>query len=306
MTRHQPSEPERAPSESSQPPVPSTSGRPAEDFDPYKPPKAPSSASSGSPANLTPIRRACLTIVVAHIVVIVLLALTFAVRQQRGPDLPTSLLVSLAAAQCTLIAMYVGLGDDPSMLRWILLFPGWLITAGAVAIGLKEVESWPFLFTGIVMGIAVAAALAMRARHGPLRVDDASGQADVLQFGIRHLLLATTVAAMIAALIKSEIIQFGHERYLLVGAVAAVFGVGVSASFWAMLGRPSPWPWRVLAVLATSQAAGWFSALLVSNPRDWRFWYWVLMPTASAVILMATLAIVRRLGLRWTRGGAGS
>jgi hypothetical protein len=143
-----------------------------------------------------------------------------------------------------------------------------------------------------------------------------------LQFGIRHVLIATTTLAAALGLAKAGNMlttQFGQrlydESFLFLAIVAAGTASVLIVALWAALGRGNALLRCLLAMLIPlliGSAIGVYCVkvgqpqFLRFNPRYWMYmWYrvgywWIAFMVLTALLLAASLIIFRTLGYRLT------
>jgi len=215
-----------------------------------------------------------------------------------GPSLPLALFVGLAFAQSSLLGIWAGLGGGAWWLRLVGLAVASSCLAVGVCICVNELE-WAgfflFTFTAVVLMVVLAIFRCFRFRICfPASEFDARTE---LQFGIRHLLILTVVVAVTFAVGRHVRLSLSDIQMLprVVIIASAPFLVGV-LSPWAMFGE------RLLVIrgvilLVIAAGAGWGLDRMLGIGSA----FWVVISLAEAVLLMASLFVVRLCGYRLMR-----
>jgi len=156
-----------------------------------------------------------------------------------------------------------------------------------------------FIFTSTTATVTVVHAIfrCFRYRIG-LPTTECNARTE-LQYGIRHLLILTVVVAVMLAVgrsLKFSLSDFSQLPFLVI-IVSAHALVGV-LSPWAML-RGTLLLLRGAILLVIAGAAGWGVARMIPHADASEFW--IGMTLTEAVLLIATLLVVRSCGYRLMR-----
>jgi len=219
------------------------------------------------------------------------------------PSLPVRFFVGLIFAQASLLGIWAGFGRSPWWLRssGLALGAGYLGVGGCI--GVHEPNWLSFcLFTStsimvtILLIIFRCAGFSIRLRT--IEDYDRAGH----QIGIRHLLLLTAVVAVMLGVGRQlsfgrfdiyplPTIIFVYLAFVLTSCVL----VGI-LSAWSML-REKWIVFRGAILLVVAAAAGWAVAQTITETLT----FWLVVFPIQAVVLIASLLVVRFCGYRLMR-----
>ncbi len=211
--------------------------------------------------------------------------------------------LGLIVSQAGLTGILAGLGTPPLPGRAVLAAVGLLFPCALVWC-VVERDSWEVCELLGFCALLVAAATGLARRRGiELHTFEAgtdTGPDVSLSFGIRHLLILIFVAAVMLKIGQS----LDRGRWL-----AAFFALGLSS---AAVGIASPWaaltarrsPVRGIAyVLGAALAGAAAAAYAERTPDTGSMVFWALATAFEALILLVSLGLLRRAGLRLVRTG---
>ena len=201
---------------------------------------------------------------------------------------------------CCLIGAYAGFGR--SILRWVVVLIlagslGWYATISAGS------PVFVVLVFGIV-GVTLATTMALRIWKGSLiRTETCNPAPDGLQFGIRHLMIGTTVAAVLLAIGKAiwnNPLEPNRDILWILVGLPICFGIATVVNIWALFGKTNIAP-RLLVVVAVTLLSALGCYLLV--PEIGLFAEVAIIHQIHAVALMFML---RRQGFRFVKRNDGA
>jgi len=219
------------------------------------------------------------------------------------PSLPLALFVGLAFAQSCLLGIWAGLGGGAWWLRLVGLAVGSSCLAVGVGLGIDNLD-WVtfFIFTFTPVTVTVALAIFRCFRFRICFPADECNARTEFQFGIRHLLILTVVVAVVFAVGRHVKLSLSDVQMLprVIIIAFAQIPVGV-LSPWTML-RGRLVVVRVVCLLVIAAAAGWGLDRIVHDGSA----FWVILSLAEAVLLIASLLVVRLCGYRLMRQRKGA
>jgi len=215
-------------------------------------------------------------------------------------SLPLTFFAGLLFAQASLLGIWGSLGAGPWWIRLVGIVAGSVCLATGAAIGIGERDLGTiviFTFTTFSVAVVYIIFRCFRFRIGSPR-NEGTARAE-LQFGIRHLLIVTVVVAVMLAVSRS--LEFNLSDYGQL-PLAIIF-----ASPYALVGMLSPWAIlrgrllivRAVILLAIAATAGWGLAQMIKAIDAMKFWMGISL--TEAVLLIASLIVVRSCGYRLMR-----
>jgi len=242
-------------------------------------------------------RRRILWLVVVHIVIGLIGALA---AYSPSPDFLRAAFVGIVFSQTSLLGIWGGLGTNPWWSRLI----GVVVGVGSLGLLLGVGEPvWEVSYFIVSVGIALITGVLLVVRCFRVRICVATvdqAAAHRMQFTIRQLLVLTFAVACLVSLGKwlAPHLTNATEPLLLtlIGHVFATVGL---LSVWPALGARHPvLPSLILIVLAAG--VGFCFAKFLS-PMSGMASFWMTITSVEALVLVASLVVVRSCGYRLVR-----
>ncbi len=220
-----------------------------------------------------------------------------ALASDHNPTAASAFFFALMMCQTSLLGIWGGVGLTPGVLRLIGLVVGSGLLGTVLGLGLGRIAIGIYFLVYIVMSLVAGAAWLVRLTKARLvRLgSDSLPAREGLQFTIQHLLLLTLVVACLLTIGKLLAPRlWGLDLVAAVAVLGACFVAVALASLWAMLGLGRPFV-RSLVVFPLAAGAGWIGEIVI---RDDNFPFWIAVTLTQAVLLVASLAVVRYNGYR--------
>jgi hypothetical protein len=232
----------------------------------------------------------------------VYLFFSWLVSSDRGPDLMGIIYFSSLVPICCFAGAYAGLGNHP--LRWpavLIVGPliGWYASFSLGGNSLPEFEA----FCLGIMGIVASTTLVLRRWKGTLRPVATGGlHSDGLQFGIKDLLIWTTVAAILVAIGQalfkySENNNAGRiDEYLMILGLSISLAIATVVNIWALFGNQVTALKLLTVVLMTFGSAAscyWLYSMQV--------WFFAMIAIANQFVVVALMLALRKSGYRFVK-----
>jgi len=216
-------------------------------------------------------------------------------------DLVIAVFVGIVFSQTSLLGIWGGLGTNPwwSRLIGVVVGVGSLGLLLAVGVGERASEENYFIVsvaTALIIGVLLVVRC-FRVRICVATVDQAA--AHRMQFTIRQLLVLTFAVACLVSLGKWLAPHLMNVTELLlltlIGLVFATVGV---LSVWPALGARHPvLPSLIVIVVAAGVGFGFAQ----SPPMSGMAGFWTTVTSVEALVLVASLVVVRSCGYRLVR-----
>lgn len=235
-------------------------------------------------------RRIAILLAIHAVVCFVLGALS-----ENSPTIPTGLFVGVVFAHASLVGMWASLSRRRFFIRFAAGVFAMLVVGAILCMGLNDWNSEIFALVSIATSLVFSVGSAIRFFARIETLHDAKGKREGIRFSIKHLLIATTVAAVVMGVVRAVDLRI-QSTDMIVGLGIAAGAIGIT-SIWAMLGTGVPF-FRSLFVISVSIAAG--SHLGMAH-GDYVFWMMVYL--VSAITILLTLYAVRIFGFRLVARG---
>jgi hypothetical protein len=232
----------------------------------------------------------------------------------------------LSLGQLMLVSFWVGMGTSA---RWRRLLGATLAliyfaTWSTVALSLAPIDEMPsyaenfsmqLLQGGLLLGTFAAIFAAVRRWYMELRLvaDPEPVYRRRQQFTIFHLLVITSVAAVVLALARERGVASDGTAQILMATVLmlVLLGVNVVASVWAALSPGILWSRIMLALVAAALLGMAFAMrILFAKPlggaRAWLFVAQSLTFMVPSLVVILSLLVVRSCGYRLVRRTRGT
>lgn len=216
-----------------------------------------------------------------------------------GNDLLMTFFFSPLVLLCCLMGAFAGLGRRiwrwPVVVVWTPLMGLYaaMITGGS---SLREFE----VFVLGIVGVVSLTTLALRIWKGDLmRIKPDTDQADALQFGIKHLLIWTTVAAILVAIcqaIWNATLSGGGTDLIFIFGLAASLAIATVIDIWAFFGMRITTDKLVVVVLMTA-ASAIANYYLMRHNSD----FFVIVAIVNQVLVILLMWILRMQGYRFVK-----
>jgi hypothetical protein len=238
-------------------------------------------------------RRRILWLVVGHVVV----GLMGACFAGRYPTLRVAAFIGLVFSQTSLLAIWGSLGVGPWWKRLVGVVVGVGYLGFLLGVGISELTRRVALDVLLATMFVACPLLIVRSFRVVVQSNSSRvGSVGRIQFTIRHLMILTFVVACLISIGK-WVQPFPH-----VGKVVWLFGNAVTFGVVGVL--------PVGFVLATKQpvlfGVGWvvvgaFAGYCLGRMTDFDVGIWMTMTSVEAMVLVASLVVVRSCGYRLVR-----
>jgi hypothetical protein len=224
-------------------------------------------------------------------------------RRPPGVDLAIAVFVGIVFSQTSLLGIWGGLGTNPwwSRLIGVVVGVGSLGLLLGVGVGERASEENYFIVsvaTALIIGVLLVVRC-FRVRICVATVDQAAARR--IQFTIRQLLVLTFAVACLVSLGKwlaPHLLNVNEPLMLtLIGLILATVGL---LSVWPALGARHPvLPSLILTVVAAG--VGFCFAQFLPGPPGDVASFWMTITSVEALVLVASLVVVRSWGYRLVR-----
>lgn len=218
---------------------------------------------------------------------------------EDGPALSSAIFLGIVFCQTCLLGMWSGLGTTHWTVRLVGLAVGSTYLAVELGLGIAELEVEVFVLAILPCVLVTLATWIIRLFRGTLRrVEPAQTNVkEGLQFSIRHLMLLTFAVACLTTVGKLLAPTLANIDILAVVVVLGLCYVSVSlTSIWAILGTGHPVV-RSFFVVVIAVIAGLLAGYVVDNGGE--MFFWLSTTVLQAVLLIASLTVIRRVGYRF-------
>ena len=239
------------------------------------------------------------------IAVVIVLLICFPFFSQSGPDLISTIYLGCALALGVLLAIFASVKQ-----RWWLYVSTVviLIANGAFLAGLTRSPELLVVLLPLGIAIPVVATLeVVKLKWGRFSraVDLNKSFSEGLQFKISHLLIMTTVVAILIAILQSIAPAFRggpSSMYYILSMIVVLLSTIALVNVWAVLGQKIKWRiWLSLLVAALVLAAALFGLSYLNRIRDRDFMLWGGMTVITWSTSLLQLFLFRREGYRFVR-----
>lgn len=225
---------------------------------------------------------------------------------EDDPAVSSAIFLGIVFCQTCLLGMWSGLGAAHWIVRLVGLAIGSTYLAVELGLGIDELDFEVFVLAVLPCVLVALSTWFIRLFRGTLRRVEA-GPTNVkegLQFSIRHLMLLTFAVACLTTVGKLLAPTLANIDILATVVVLGLCYVSVAlASIWAILGTGHAVV-RSFFVVVIAIMAGLLAGYVVHHGGEIGFW---LSTTAlQAVLLIASLTVIRRAGYRFVARRAAS
>jgi len=248
-------------------------------------------------------RRRIFQLVVGHVVVGLIAASLVAYFAPRGPTQRGAAFIGIVFSQTSLLGIWGGLGTNPwwSRLIGVVVGGGFLGLRLGVGVGHPD---WEVSYFIVSVGIALITGMLLvircfRVRICVATVDQAAARR--IQFTIRQLLVLTFAVACLVSLGKwlaPHLLNVNEPLMLtLIGLILATVGL---LSVWPALGARHPVLPSLIVIVVAAGVGFCFAQFLPGPPGDMAS-FWMTITAVEALVLVASLVVVRSCGYRLVR-----
>ncbi len=215
------------------------------------------------------------------------------------PAVSSAIFLGIISCQTCLLGMWTGLGRTHWVVRLSGLAVGSTYLAVELGLGVDALDV-EFLVLAILPCVLVALVTwLVRLFRGTLqRVEvDQTNLKEGLQFSIRHLMLLTFVVACLTTVGKLLTPNWNDIGFMaLVVVVALCYASVALTSIWAILGTGRPFV-RSMFVVVIAIVSGLIAEYVFDHGEKMPFW--LSTTCLQAVLLVSSLAVIRRVGYRF-------
>jgi hypothetical protein len=213
--------------------------------------------------------------------------------------------IGLFFSQTSLLGIWAGF----ARLSWRLRLVGFVLGIGYLLPQFCfSLDDWNFELHVLVIlsaSLVASAMIFVRRFYATLDFDAAQShpiKAEGLQFSILHLMLLTGIVGCLLAIGQwlQPYFRASNQMMLIVTIGLCFVSVGIT-SVWAMLGSGRTLI-RSVIVLAISLLTSLIPSYCIDGGE---LWFWGVMMTAEATVLLVSLFVVRRIGYRLVRLSRG-
>jgi hypothetical protein len=230
-------------------------------------------------------------------------------RPYDWPQVPVMLHLAILFANAGLLGLWAAVGRTPRRIRLPSVVAGLIGLASTTFIQNRygptlEGTILDFLVIFLPAAVVFGTVIGLRFVNRPLtmcQVGESRSVPEDLQFTIKHLLLVTTMIAVIVAIGKwlhsFEITSGFRSHIILLAVLVPCFSVVELATFWATLGLGNPLR-RLMVVLPAASAVGLIPPLYMvgMSAIDW-----ACLLGLQVLITATSLLVVRFCGWRLCR-----
>ncbi len=217
----------------------------------------------------------------------------------------SAIFLGIIFCQTCLLGMWTGLGRTHWMVRLSGLAVGSTYLAVELGLGIDAMDV-EFLVLAILPCVLVALVTwLVRLFRGTLqRVEvDQTNLKEGLQFSIRHLMLLTFVVACLTTVGKLLAPTWADIGMMTMVVVVGLCYASVAlTSIWAILGTGRPFV-RSMFVVVIAIVSGLIAEYVFDHGEEIPFW--LSTTCLQAVLLVSSLAIIRRVGYRFVVSRSG-
>jgi hypothetical protein len=218
------------------------------------------------------------------------------------PDAPAVIAFSLGILFASSLGFWLGMGN--SWWRfWIVPLVGPLIgfMGGFRHGGHEQLEFQTFFL--VIVAVVALTAFVLRVFKGQLKLIQSDDPIeDALQFGIRDLMIVTTIVAVVAAFGPSIVRWISPDNTPRTNILLAIIGfsaflaISTVTSIWAFLGRQVSVPKILIVVMAIAATSAGAWLFMPGNNL-----FFALLTVTSQFLVAAALTALRLTGLRFAR-----
>jgi hypothetical protein len=241
--------------------------------------------------------------------VVAFIIATIATFHRTGPDVATLSFVAIVFADSSTLGLWAALGKSPWHARFsaltgtLVCFWLTMLAAQPHSVEARDVIGFFFLF-GLPATIIVLVLSVLRwgKRQLTLRRTSEFPTHEGFQFSLKHLLLATTIVAIVLSIgraVRTLPRVGGYSEVIAIIATATPCFVLIElAAFWGSLGLGRPLP-RLLVVLPVAFLVGLVPPFYFNRVNDMQqFVVWCWLTGTTTIIIAASLLVVRSAGWR--------
>jgi hypothetical protein len=225
----------------------------------------------------------------------------------RGPEIVDAIYEGLIFGQIGLLGIWGGLatygqnGQNGRSIRLVGVAIGLVYLTAQSCLSVNNWELWSLVFvflpTVTVAGVMLVIRRFVAKLERPITAT-ISSPVEGLQFSIRQMLLFTLVVGCFLGIVRWLQPQVRYLERPTLFAIVLVCCVSIAVTaVWATLGQGHPFR-RGFAVSLYGLLMGCISYLATRNGA---LWYWIAIMMVEAIVLQASLLVVRQCGFRLVR-----